>query len=284
MSKRIPKIDGPKLSPFRGSLENVEFLKVLGPGLDPSGSSTDWVPHSHVFLVRINGKRYSLKVFNFFSIDELLPFYPGAEHLFTDDLVRYHLDPFYAECRVFGLLIQKKKDDALAVRCHGYAMLPQKIEKQIRDRFGIDGWNRQPDDAGTPLRAILKDYIRFKTACGRKKLPAMRSNLRKLNGMGIFNMDIKEDNYRGGRLFDFSIALTPPHVWLWPSVRSRAEILEDCAEDEKVFDRMAKQINKRREEAEAEAGARWTEGIGGRVPALRLHTLSKRNGRVSKSR
>lgn len=139
---------------------------------------------------------------------------PGADHLLTDDLVRYHLDPFYAECRAFGLLSEKKKDDALAVRCHGYTFLPQTVEHQIQKQFGLDNWNRQPEDEGHLLRAIVKDYIPFKSVCGRKTLSAMRSNLKQLNDMGIFNMDIREDNYRGGRLFDFSIAVTSPHISL----------------------------------------------------------------------
>ncbi|KAI1749960.1 hypothetical protein F4782DRAFT_510848 [Xylaria castorea] len=100
---------------------------------------------------------------------------------------------------------------------------------------------------GSPIRAIVKDYIRFKTVCGRKTLSTMRSNLGKLNDMGIFYMDVREDNYCSGRLFDFSIALTSPHVWLWPDLRSRDQIFKDCRDDLISFDRMAKNVEKQRE-------------------------------------
>ncbi|KAI0458590.1 hypothetical protein F5B21DRAFT_458700 [Xylaria acuta] len=93
--------------------------------------------------------------------------------------------------------------------------------------------------------------------CGRKTLSMMRSNLEKLNDMGIFNMDIREDNYRGGRLFDFSIALTPPHVWLWPDLRSREQIFDDCRYDLTAFDQMAGNIEKQR----AIARDRWSNGV-----------------------
>ncbi|RYC63568.1 hypothetical protein CHU98_g2631 [Xylaria longipes] len=249
MSDAIPNIDGPKLPPFRGAIENIEFLKVLGP--DESGWSSEDIPHSRVFQVRIDGNQYSLKVVS--NIDDLRPWVPGGEDMLTDDLVRYHLDPFYAECRSFGLLLEKKEDNALAVRCHGYTFLPQTIEHQIRKQFGVDDWNRQPEDEGIPLRAIVKDYIRFKTECGRKKLSIMRSNLKKLNDMGIFNMDIREDNYRGGRLFDFSISHTPPHVWLWPDLRSRKQIFRDCRYDLAAFGEMAKNIEKQSPSTQA----RW---------------------------
>ncbi|KAI0399872.1 kinetochore Sim4 complex subunit FTA2-domain-containing protein [Xylaria palmicola] len=254
MADLIPDIKGPKLSPFSGALENIEFLKELGP--DRSNWSSDTVPHSRVFLVRIEGTQYSLKVFNFFSLDEIRPFVFGGNHLLTDERVRYHLDPFYAECRAFGLLREKNKDHALAVRCHGYAFLSQAIEDQILEKFRIEDWNRQHEDEGRPLRAIIKDYIRFKSVCGRKRLSVMRSTLKKLNDMGIYNMDVREANYLGGRLFDFSVAITPPHLSLWLKLRTRAEIQEDREYDLAAFDDMAMDIERER----ASKRARWSQG------------------------
>ncbi|KAI1123486.1 kinetochore Sim4 complex subunit FTA2-domain-containing protein [Nemania abortiva] len=272
MADLIPDIKGPKLSPFRGDIENVEFLKELGP--DKSGWSSEDVPHSRVFRVRIERKQYALKVFNFFSIGELWPFVPGGDHLLNDELVRYHMDPFYAECRAFGLLLEKKKDDALAVRCHGYTYLPRAVEAEIQRKFGPDDWNRQSDDKGHPLRAIVKDYISSKSVCGRKRLPAMRSNVKQLNDMGIFNMDIREDNYCGGRLFDFSIAITAPHLSLWTKLRSEEQILADCQYDLGSFDVMAKKL----EEQRALRRARWSEG------ALRRRPQNTRYAGISKRR
>ncbi|KAI0874569.1 kinetochore Sim4 complex subunit FTA2-domain-containing protein [Hypoxylon argillaceum] len=202
------------------------------------------------------------------------PILSKSNHLLADDLVRYHLDPFYAECRAFGLLSDKKKDDALAVRCHGYTFLPQTVEHQIQKQFGLDNWNRQPEDEGHLLRAIVKDYIPFKSVCGRKTLSAMRSNLKQLNDMGIFNMDIREDNYRGGRLFDFSIAVTSPHISLWIKLRPKKQIFEDCRYDMGCFSEMAETIEEQRKLTRA----RWLEGT------LRRRSQSKQHAGISKRR
>lgn len=48
-------------------------------------------------------------------------------------------------------------------------------------------------------------------------------------------MDIREDNYRGGRLFDFSIAITSPHISLSLKLRSKKQIDEDVRCDLECF-------------------------------------------------
>lgn len=169
--------------------------------------------------------------------------------------MRHHLDPFYAECRAFGLLVEKKKDDTLAVRCHGYAFLSATLEHRIRQQFGISNWNRHLEDEGQPLRAIIKDYIVYNSVCGRKKFPKMRENVLKLNELGIYNMDIREDNYRGGRLFDFSLAITSPHISLSLRVRSKDKIEEDMKCDIEYFNDLEKRVKERRKEEEASAQA-----------------------------
>ena len=180
----------------------------------------------------------------------------GGEDLLTDDVVRYQLDPFYAECRAFGLLAEKMKDDILAVRCHGYAFLPEALERRIHRDFGIKDWNRHEKDEGQKLRAILKDYIVFNSVCGRKKLSKMRENIIKLNELGIYNMDIREDNYRGGRLFDFSLAITSPHISLSLRLRSKKNIEEDMRCDIEYFKELEAREKKRRLEEETSEQAR----------------------------
>lgn len=143
--------------------------------------------------------------FNFFSLEEIRPFVPFSEHLLEDTVVRHHLDPFFAECRAFGRLVEEQRDGLLAVKCHGYVFLPQEAESRIETQFGINDWNRKTEDEGRPLRAIVKDNIGSKEPFGRKTFLAMRKVVEELNKLGIYNMDIREDNYRGGRLFDFSI-------------------------------------------------------------------------------
>lgn len=155
-----------------------------------------------------------------------------------DKMIRHQLDPFYAECRAFGRLVNRKKDDELAVRCHGYALLPETLERQIRKKFRIEDWNRGEEDEGQRLRAIVKSYVWFKTPFARKKFPIMRKKIAELNSLGIYNMDIREDNYVGGRLLDFSVAITAPHLSLWTKLRFEDRILADINDDLESFDEM----------------------------------------------
>lgn len=60
MTELIPDMRGPKLAAFRGNLENIEFLKLLGP--DERDRSLGDVPHGRVFLARMDGIRYAIKI------------------------------------------------------------------------------------------------------------------------------------------------------------------------------------------------------------------------------
>ncbi|KAJ3572381.1 hypothetical protein NPX13_g5064 [Xylaria arbuscula] len=259
MGDMIPDIKGPKLSPFSGNLDNIDFIKSIGPHGSEKVSSGD-IPHARVFLVRIDGVRYVMKVFNFFRLHEIQPFIPFGDHPLTNNLVRFHLDPFYAECRAFGLLVEKKKDDLLAVRCHGYAFLPLEIEQLIEKRFGdqfiIENWNRGPEDKGCGLRAIIKDYIPSKSTYGRRKLSVIKSKIEQLNHLGIFNMDIRKENIRGGRLFDFSIAITSPHICLSTQFQPIDHIVKNMELDEVMFMIVEESELERRETTRAAARAK----------------------------
>lgn len=164
-----------------------------------------------------------------------------------DNVVRHQLDPFYAECRAFGLLVEKNRDDELAVRCHGYVFLSDAVERQIEHQFGIYDWNRKAEDESSQLRAIVKDYIVWKSLRHRKSWEVMRKNLEELNKLGIYNMDIREANYLAGRLFDFSIAITFPHLSLWPKLWSVEQILNEQAADIGCFDSMMERVRKSEE-------------------------------------
>ncbi|KAI1109565.1 kinetochore Sim4 complex subunit FTA2-domain-containing protein [Nemania sp. NC0429] len=239
------KITGPKLKAFEGDIESIQFEDILHSDDDDEGR--EQIPHGRVFRVRIEGETFALKIFNFFSLEEIRPYAFDKQYLLKDNVVRHHIDPFYAECRAFGLLVEKKRDDELAVRCHGYVFLSEAIERQIEDQFGIRDWNRKAEDKESELRAIVKDYIPWKSLRHRKKWEVMRKNLEQLNKLGIYNMDVREDNYLGGRLFDFSIAITYPHLSLWPKIRSIEQILEDQADDLDCFDSMMEEVLKREE-------------------------------------
>ena len=275
----IPNVKGPKLKPFPDDIEDMIFMRLLS-SQEPYTSGS--IPHGHVFKVRLRSKEYALKVvsrlslggyahsaqFNFFSLGRIAPFYPGREHLLDKNHVRHHYDPFFAECRAFGKLIEEGKDDLLAVRCHGYVYLSESLEKRIEEKFGIWNWNRQVGFEGCPLRGILKDVIRLKSLFGqvrspssrKKKIADMERRLKQLNELRIFNKDIRECNYRDGRLFDFSLAITAPHIALSRKFQSEEMIEMDMLDDVRSFDSMIKKIQES-EEAEQRTAQEKREKI-----------------------
>ncbi|KAI4281523.1 MAG: hypothetical protein L6R38_003627 [Xanthoria sp. 2 TBL-2021] len=63
-----------------------------------------------------------------------------------------------------------------------------------------------------PLRAIVKDLVLEDTQWTPRVANKMLQDLRKIRKLEIYVMNIKPENYKGGLLVDFSIALTDPHV------------------------------------------------------------------------
>ncbi|KAI1740826.1 kinetochore Sim4 complex subunit FTA2-domain-containing protein [Xylaria scruposa] len=248
MTELIPSIDGPKLSPFPGAINNIQLQEYLGPAT--TRIYPEDKPLSHSFRVNIEGEEYRLTVFRFFSLDQLRSF--GPNECDRDDQMRYTLDPFYAECRAFGLLGEKEENGLISVRCYGYAFLPEAIEHQMQKEFNVSDWGRQPGDEQLPLRAIVKDYI-CSELCRSEQLYAMSSNLGKLNDMGIFNMNVREENYAHGLLIDFSIAITVPHLQLLPELRSMHDICEDMHSDCRTFQTMAYEVLSRNGDDPGEA-------------------------------
>lgn len=123
------------------------------------------------------------------------------------------------------------------------------MEQQIEREFGFSDWNRGEEHQGEPLRAILKDFIRWKTPFHCKKFADLRKNLKTLNHKQlILNMDINEDNYVGGRLVDFSIAMTNPHILFQPGLRTKRRNRLDVGFDLACFDEMVEEYEARKEE------------------------------------
>ena len=218
--------------------------------------------------------RAKFKQFNFYTLGELQPSVPLREHLLDGNTVLHHIDPFFAECRAFGQLCEAGKDGALAVRCHGYAFLPPEIEARIAEKFGIEKWNRKAEHEGQPLRAIFKDIIRFKSPFGKTDFPAdspfgqrkfseMRNNIEQINKLGILIMDVRKENFRCGRLFDFSAAITSPHIALDQNLRPKKAILKTMRFDLECFDSLLekemKQAKKAKKERERQAAKKAQE-------------------------
>ena len=133
------------------------------------------------------------------------------------DLVHCHMDPFFNECRSYGRLIEKKLNGEVAVRCYGYINLPAGREKELKQKSNVEDWDRPEDDYDLPLRqrpplrAILKDYLPYDVPLTKQSAAKMLRDLRRMRRAGVYPMDIRERNYKGGLLVDMSIAMVKPH-------------------------------------------------------------------------
>jgi hypothetical protein len=127
------------------------------------------------------------------------------------------MDPFFNECRAYGRLIDKNVNGKVAVRCYGYLMIPANREDELKERFGVTTWNRpdeedlKPASRREPFRAIVKDLVTEDVPLTAKIAKRMLLDLRRMRKFEVYNMDIQARNYKGGRLVDFSVAMTTPH-------------------------------------------------------------------------
>jgi len=137
--------------------------------------------------------------------------------IFSIDLIHGHMDPFFNECRAYGRLIEKNVNGKVAVHCYGYLMIPANREDELRNRFGVTTWNRpheeysKPASERQPFRAIVKDLVTEDVPLTAKTAKKMLRDLRRMRRFEVYNMDIQARNYKGGRLVDFSVAMTTPH-------------------------------------------------------------------------
>ncbi|KAM7185167.1 Kinetochore Sim4 complex subunit FTA2 domain containing protein [Rhypophila sp. PSN 637] len=213
-SQELPPCDGPKLGAFEIKRPSIEWLEPLE---NPSSEG-------YVFKVKIESKVYALKVFKFFK--------PATErHLLdditgknvTDEMLAFHTDPFYAECRAYGLIQESERkrrrgfQKPMAANCHGFLPLSRRDELVLA-RKGIDLWKDIPEDEeyrrraqGSPVRAIVKDFIEPELAIDLAVLRRILANVRSLNRLGILHWDIRASNFKAGLLVDFGSSWTEPH-------------------------------------------------------------------------
>ncbi|KAL9621181.1 MAG: hypothetical protein Q9160_004313 [Pyrenula sp. 1 TL-2023] len=135
----------------------------------------------------------------------------------NEGLPSNHCDPFYAECRAYGAIIDAGLNGRITPTCYGYMMLSKDQEEQIMDYFNYPDFRRYLDNSSPrkPLRAILKELVPTGTpSFTRKHVRQMLKDLRTLARIGVYTSDLESRNYLGGRLIDFSAALTKPDVRL----------------------------------------------------------------------
>ncbi|KAF2752542.1 hypothetical protein EJ05DRAFT_515576 [Pseudovirgaria hyperparasitica] len=106
LRRPMPPCEGPKLSAFKRGGLAIHFIKLLSSSPRLDGSEGAEGSHSYVFKVRIGKKKYALKVFKFFSVEhERSSVSPTDKVKASDEIIAYHSDPFFAECRAYGILL-----------------------------------------------------------------------------------------------------------------------------------------------------------------------------------
>lgn len=234
----LPRCTGPKLHPFLHSQKPIDFIRQIDD--DDAG-------HSHVFEVMIAGRSYALKVvrsrfpnihrfvllannailiqFNFHDNSndedwqqEYKGRFPEGEGLPSN-----HYDPFYAECRAYGAIINAGLNGRITPTCYGYMMLSKDQDEKLMKTFNRPDFKRYLNSSSPqrPLRAIVKELVPAGTpSFTRRHVRQMLKDIRTLVKIGVYTDDLAVRNYLDGRLIDFSAAYTKPHVDLSYGLRS----------------------------------------------------------------
>jgi len=171
---------------------------------------------------------------------------PAARSIVPRQDVEEQTDPFYAECRAYGRIASKPRKDPIAVACHGFISIPARQESFFAKKFSITDWNRSEEDLALPptkrepFRALVKDLVEGTAEPTKELIRSMRRHLKALNSLRIWVMDVRWDNYKGGRLVDFSLAWTEPHFEFLREVNTAKEMDMNKGIDLADFDRMVK--------------------------------------------
>jgi hypothetical protein len=157
------------------------------------------------------------------------------------------MDPFYAECRAYGRVMEMerrtRRKRSPVVPCYGFLGVSADKEPMLLKRFGVEMWNREDSEVSgnEPLRALVKELVEVDLPLTDTLLKQMLKDLRALRKMKIYQQDIYPWNYKGGRLVDFSAAFTKPHFML--EIRSPLEIQGFLIRDLVMFDKMVQESN-----------------------------------------
>ncbi|KAI1151447.1 kinetochore Sim4 complex subunit FTA2-domain-containing protein [Nemania diffusa] len=228
----LPECTGPKLKAFPYRESPITWLECISRQGDASESSGQ----GYVFKVKIRSRIYALKVFKFFNPSTNRDFLSSTRGQRVTDLeLEFHTDPFYAECRAYAHIearrrIQKLKRKDIA-DCYGYMGLT-KADEEVLAGYGIDLWCDIPlhDEyreraAGSPVRALVKEYIEEDVEPNERTCKKMRAGVRWMNRNQLLINDVHARNFKGGYLLDFGLAWTKPHC-LWENIsRSNLEII-----------------------------------------------------------
>ena len=186
--------------------------------------------------------------FRFFDLEEaLVTLDPAGRSRVSREDIEGQKDPFYAECRAYRRIASKPRKRPIAIACHGFVSIPAKQESFFARKFNITDWNRPEEELSLPpakrqpLRALVKDLVETDPEITEKLITSIRRELKALNSLRIYVMDIKWSNYKGGHLVDFSSAWTEPHFEFRKDVNSEEDININRQIDLAAFDKMVKE-------------------------------------------
>jgi len=170
----------------------------------------------------------------------------AESRMVSSDILIAHDDPFYNECRAYGRLEQANLNGKVAARCHGYIAIPAEREDHLDTKFDVGVWNRPEDEYAKPakerqpFRAILKELLRDDRRITHRVAKKMLSDLQSIRALGVFPLDITEENYKAGLLVDMSIAITKPNFIF--DIRPKWQVQQMQTADLRAFDSMMKDL------------------------------------------
>ncbi|KAF2175811.1 hypothetical protein K469DRAFT_763366 [Zopfia rhizophila CBS 207.26] len=241
------RIKGPKLRRFKdGHYKRIEYLELLGRSDDEEQLPNE--DHGYVFRVRIDGELHALKIVRLGTSTTCwkLTAATGRSQVSRED-IKGQKDPFYAECRAYRRIASKPRKRPIAIACHGFISIPVKQEFFFARKFNITDWNRPEEELflppvkRQPLRALVKDLVETGLEITEKLIVSIRRELKALNSLRIYVMDVRWSNYKGGHLVDFSSAWTEPHFEFRKDVNSEKDIKINRQIDLAAFDKMVKE-------------------------------------------
>lgn len=143
-------------------------------------------------------------------------------------------EPFSCECRAFGRL-QEDGCDELAVRCFGYLLLDEEHERAMMNQFShldleFNGNIEYPgaedmrsrflgkDGRPPPIRGIVKEFGHGDEDLRTRDVRRILRDVIRLQQLGIIDIDVAHRQLIGGKLCDFSTAITVPHFVTTPEL------------------------------------------------------------------
>lgn len=145
-----------------------------------------------------------------------------------------YAEPFSCECRAFGRLHEAGHEE-LAVGCFGYVLLDEAHELELHSRFADIDFNGDieypggddmrsrflgRDGRAPPIRGIVKEFRHQaeEDELQPEVISKMLGDIGRLQQLGIVSVDVAARQLVGGKISDFSTAITVPHFVTSPEL------------------------------------------------------------------